>query len=358
MEADEEARLQKENEQSVAFDEELEQDESSDWLQGCCWPQWFRHKPIPLLLTARSMPVGGCPRDLFLGNWHGMDCISPAASERALQLLVVASHQVLARCQLTLQNTPRVLRCWLRSWTPAYFPYPFDSPSAKTVKKYSRIWVSGVCYFMRLRLLTSHLRESTVDLCSVEFNNAQTSAMDSVWAVLSKTVEEASDELEAATVSESLVELLFQLFVTFWTERPVDGDVSGTAIARLSGLLGIHPTEHAFMRAYDYTPILSALVWIGRLILLEYALPLRSYDLLPIPWPSREAYPDLGARLCAQIRPKYLHRGSISPMGYLIKRLQHGRAIAKREGPQTTISWSLDGQTLKIGQSEITLPQL
>jgi hypothetical protein len=33
-------------------------------------------------------------------------------------------------------------------------------------------------------------------------------------------------------------------------------------------------------------------------------------------------------------------------MGYLIERLQHGRAIAKREGPRTNISWSSDGQTL------------
>ena len=38
MGADEETRLQKENEQDVAFDEELELDENSDWLRGCGWP--------------------------------------------------------------------------------------------------------------------------------------------------------------------------------------------------------------------------------------------------------------------------------------------------------------------------------
>jgi hypothetical protein len=59
--------------------------------------------------------------------------------------------------------------------------------------------------------------------------------------------------------------------------------------------------------------------------------------------------------LCMDMRRRYLQRGSFSPMGYLIKRLQHGRAIARREGPRTNISWSLDGQTLCVAGSRITM---
>ncbi|GAB7336844.1 hypothetical protein MBLNU13_g00015t1 [Cladosporium sp. NU13] len=166
-----------------------------------------------------------------------------------------------------------------------------------------------------------------------------------------------TENLPSVSVPESGLELLFQLLVTFWTEIPGSGDLESTAIAHFSGVLGIHPSEYAFRRAYDYTPFLSSLIWVGRLVLLEYALPLRPYKHLSIPWPGREDYSDLGERLCDQIRPKYLQRGSLSPIGYLIERLQHGRAIAKREGPRTNISWSLDGQTLSIDQSVITLPQ-
>jgi hypothetical protein len=147
----------------------------------------------------------------------------------------------------------------------------------------------------------------------------------------------------SASMPEAGLKLLFQLFVTFWTEIRSSGDLESTAIAHFSGVLGIHPSEHAFRRAYDYTPFLSSLIWVGRLVLLEYALPLRSYANLPIPWPGREDYNDFGERLCGRIRPRYLQRGSLSPMGYLVERLQHGRAIAKREGPRTSISWSLDG---------------
>ncbi|OWY53993.1 hypothetical protein AALT_g11700 [Alternaria alternata] len=42
-------------------------------------------------------------------------------------------------------------------------------------------------------------------------------------------------------------------------------------------------------------------------------------------------------------------------MGSLIERLQHGRAIAKREAPRTNLSWSLDGQTLDIAGSRISM---
>lgn len=131
--------------------------------------------------------------------------------------------------------------------------------------------------------------------------------------------------------------------------------LEGKAIVHFSGVLGIHPYKLAYRTAYDYTPYLSALLWIGRLIILEYALPLRGYTTLDVLWPARAAYADQGKRLCVEIRPAYLQRGSLSPIGYLIERLQHGRAIAKREGPRTNLSWSLNGQTLDIAGSRISM---
>lgn len=92
-------------------------------------------------------------------------------------------------------------------------------------------------------------------------------------------------------------------------------------------------------------------------MILEYALPLRSYSHLRTPWPDRASYPDQVKRLRDQVRPKYLQRGSLSPIGYLIEQLQHGRAIARHEGPRTNISWSLDGQTLGIAGSQIMMHQ-
>jgi hypothetical protein len=84
-----------------------------------------------------------------------------------------------------------------------------------------------------------------------------------------------------------------QLSILFWTECPKDANLESTAIAQFSGVLRIHPEEYAFRRAYDYTLLLSALIWIGRALLVEYALPLKLYRTLSPRWLAREEYPDM-----------------------------------------------------------------
>jgi hypothetical protein len=176
--------------------------------------------------------------------------------------------------------------------------------------------------------------------------------MESVWSAIAKLQAERTDLVPA-----SLLEFVFELFVLFCTDVAADGAMETKAVIHFSDVLGIHPNELAFRSAYDYTPYLSAMIWVGKLIVLEYVLPLRPYQSLGSKWPERAAYANQVERFCGQIRPKFLQRGSISPIGYLIERLQHGCAIAKREGPRTNISWSPDGQTLEIEREHISLQQ-
>jgi hypothetical protein len=177
--------------------------------------------------------------------------------------------------------------------------------------------------------------------------------MESIWSNLSANELDDAEHLS----SPSILEAVFQLLVMFWTDTMTDGGLESKAIVYFSGVLGIHPYELAYRTAYDYTPYLSALLWVGRLVVLEYALPLQAYTTLDVPFPARSSYIDQGRRLCVEIRPIYLQRGSFSPIGYLIERLQHGRAIAKREGPRTNISWSFDGQTLDLSGTRITMQE-
>lgn len=185
----------------------------------------------------------------------------------------------------------------------------------------------------------------------LKLSDLQVQTIEFVW--LGLTIIGSSDL--GSPPSLRISETVFQLLVMFWTDLSTNGVLESKAIVHFSGVLGIHPYELAYRTAYDYTPYLSALLWVGRLLILEYALPLRAYTTLDIPWPARAAYADQGKRLCAEIRPTYLQRGSLSPIGYLIERLQHGRAIAKREGPRTNLLWSLDGQTLDIAGSRISM---
>ncbi|KAH8622004.1 hypothetical protein IG631_23399 [Alternaria alternata] len=50
--------------------------------------------------------------------------------------------------------------------------------------------------------------------------------------------------------------------------------MSRSANMHLSGVLGIYPAELCFRKPYDHTLFISALLWVERRIILEYALPL------------------------------------------------------------------------------------
>jgi hypothetical protein len=114
-----------------------------------------------------------------------------------------------------------------------------------------------------------------------------------------------------------LAENLFQLFAMFWTDISKDGKMETCALVHFNGVLGIYPRELAYQTAYGFTPTLSAMAWIGRLLLLEYALPLEAYSHLKISWPSRTQYPDQVQRLRDQIHSKYMRKGCFSPLGYI-----------------------------------------
>ena len=57
-----------------------------------------------------------------------------------------------------------------------------------------------------------------------------------------------------------LLESLFELFLTFWTDRPKDGNLERAPIADFSGVLGIDSSTLAFRKPYNYTTNLSALI--------------------------------------------------------------------------------------------------
>jgi len=351
MEAEEEARLAQQDRELMCLSNELEHDEKTDWLRGCGWPRWFAQKPLHLIIATSRLPLS-TDGAIHLGTWNCREWVSCADSESRLIELTKIVHLVLDRCEETLEQTPRVMRCWLRSWGSHFYAYPFELPQREATRaRYRSILNRFLCYVFRSWHVCQTLDQSLSEVYGLELSDVQVQTMELVWLGLTTTG--SSDPGSQSSLRTS--ETVFQLLVIFWTDLSTDGVLESKAIVHFSGVLGIHPYELAYRTAYDYTPFLSALLWVGRLLILEYALPLRAYTTLDVPWPARAAYADQGKRLCAEIRPTYLQRGSLSPMGYLIERLQHGRAIAKREGPRTNISWSLDGQTLDIAGSRISM---
>jgi hypothetical protein len=164
-EAEEERRLMDEYDGAPALTQQLEHDENTDWLRACEWPQWFAHRLLALIVAAASLPASPHDQNRFLGNWLGFDYISPAEDEQTLCRLVTATNLVFARCEETLQDTPRMLRCWLRSWSSVYLPYPFEMLQRETTKRrYYRYFQQFLCYIYRVWRLGRRLKERTLDI--------------------------------------------------------------------------------------------------------------------------------------------------------------------------------------------------
>ena len=149
-----------------------------------------------------------------------------------------------------------------------------------------------------------------------------------------------------------LSEALLQLSMMFWTYQSQDGAMMSSTIVHFAAVLGVHQSSLAYRNAYDYTPDLAALVWVGRLLFLEYSLPRFSYDTLVYRWPCRAEYPSHPERLEA-IRTKYMLRGCYSPLAELIELKAFGKSIVRREGARATLTWAPDGGSFTIGNHKV-----
>ncbi|KAF4414667.1 hypothetical protein FACUT_14076 [Fusarium acutatum] len=127
-----------------------------------------------------------------------------------------------------------------------------------------------------------------------------------------------------------LSEAIFQLSRIFWTYQEPTRDMFASAIIHSTAVLGIHGPSLAFHLAYGSSSRLAALMWIGRLLFLEYAVPIYAYNSLDFAWPCRKAYLSQTDRI-SFIRCKYLLRGCYTPFGELIELKGFAKSIVKRE---------------------------
>ncbi|KAH8652597.1 hypothetical protein BGZ60DRAFT_419907 [Tricladium varicosporioides] len=63
--------------------------------------------------------------------------------------------------------------------------------------------------------------------------------------------------------------------------------MAASLLVHFTAVRGIHRPSLAYKSVYNYTPDLSKLVWVSRLLFLEYALPIHAYKTLRFPWPAR-----------------------------------------------------------------------
>jgi hypothetical protein len=152
----------------------------------------------------------------------------------------------------------------------------------------------------------------------------------------------------------TLAELVFGLSLALCTERLTDGQPSSTVLVYFSGILAFSEATNSFLNARAYTPYLSGLIYVQRLLFLERALPLRPYDSLRIE--RRPRFKQL--RRLKQIHRRYMVMGSQSSFEEFVSLRAYGCVAARNDMPSCLLYWSDDGQSVGWGQGvEISMGQ-
>jgi hypothetical protein len=156
--------------------------------------------------------------------------------------------------------------------------------------------------------------------------------------------EELEGDRPASINSEvdKLAELVFQLSIFFATEKFTDGEPYSSLLVYYSGALGCSEDGLTFRRATDFTGRLSGLIYVLRLLLLEYALPFRTYSYVGLDCRPRHSHLE---RL-NEVRLEYMTYGCLTPLGEFQSLRSYGRKIAQTETPVFLVRWSDDGQRL------------
>ncbi|KFZ24050.1 hypothetical protein V502_01471 [Pseudogymnoascus sp. VKM F-4520 (FW-2644)] len=182
-------------------------------------------------------------------------------------------------------------------------------------------------------------------------SSAVSSAQRLIVSSMGSSSSAASTEAKSSTPAQ-VVEWLFALSCQFVAQVAPPGTEDSLPLVHFVGVLGIHSYNLVYRSAFAFTPSVAGLLWVCRLLMLEYALPLRHYD--HINWPSQGSYDDQLVQL-QYVQRKFLCCGSFHPAAYLFEVLVTGQRIAYKEGRRTNISWSKDKEVLVLYNERVTM---
>jgi superfamily II DNA helicase RecQ len=270
-------------------------------------------------------------RSGWLAHFHGRDLGEIYASSRMpgrdddeLRRLTAAMDRLFfGRCIDGLKSMPLMARLLLAS--PHHedaHSRPFGPLQEKTsMDRYLVYCKRFLCYCLNVL----HLDESTLlEGHGFRFTSEQRTGLERLWGHLPD--DDRSDE--------ALEEEILQVLAGFWMQR-LDGDPFDSPLWHFVGVLGIDGESGQLRPAHLFTYVLAGLVYVGRALLAEWAIPAK----------ERPGMVGLAERF-AQVRNDWLCKATYSPMGYTLSLLLYGRKIARETGSRLMVSWSKQGELM------------
>ncbi|KAL2211173.1 hypothetical protein CC79DRAFT_1347853 [Sarocladium strictum] len=213
-----------------------------------------------------------------LSEIHASSRMPGPGEEEARQLIAATNRLFFNRCVAGLRSMPLMTRLLLAS------PHPKDAHSRP---------------FGPLQEKTSIDRYATLlERHGFQFTPGQRVGLEALWEHL-QNKDCAEKDLE---------EEVLQHFI---------------AMLRINGESGQLRPAHLF------TYVLAGLIYVGRALLSEFAIPAR----------ERGTIKDLKGRFAA-VRDEWLCKATYSPMGYTLSLLLYGKKIARETGSRLMVSWN------------------
>jgi hypothetical protein len=269
-------------------------------------------------------------------------------TEEVLDYLLQHMPLVWNRCHTTFLTTPVAFHAQLASYTEgrAYKRAFAWMQNKDTFQTYTGTWNRLLCLLFRVCQTNKDAEVKLVDVWSRLSVDIQ-QQVKSIWL----------DALEAyrdkAGLQEPIQERLVQLSASLvMQDLPLWTAVNRNVLLHFAGILSldIQASEHAgaptFVPVANSTSHLAALLWVARILVLEYALPGRAYATNG--WSSRESYEPQALDRLVQIHQKYLVQHQHTVIGELLDLKAFGRKMRSYDIARFTLRWSKDGQAVGI----------
>jgi hypothetical protein len=376
---------------------------TSPWMERTRWHTTYQGARRDILLGLAEMPNPNRSAEGYIIDKE-LDVLSSRQDERRIAALMPVIDDMLDRCEETVRHTSRVLLRWLRSTRPQECSSkPFTLVALELSKRrYRRTFKRFFALVFRAYRMSRDVRRSHT---GIRFTKTQLRQIRRIWdhaAMVDaeracdqedttngededgddansedndddddEEEEEEEEEDDASCESEDdsadeesesslgsnggmdeLRELVFQLSMAFSTAGFTDGQPGTCLLVYFSGILGFSLDAQNFSNARKFNPCLSALVYIQRLLFLEYALPHRAYPHLGIARRSRLRQ----HQKFETMRLRFMTDGCPSALEELQTLRDFGRTIARTEDPPFLLRWSDDGQVVSYeGRFSLTM---
>ncbi|KAH8591926.1 hypothetical protein B0O99DRAFT_631472 [Bisporella sp. PMI_857] len=254
--------------------------------------------------------------------------------EERLHAIMVALQQMLERCLHLGHNGDAGCALDQQHRRQCYANTFKRCQRQSSLDKYFRSWRQLVSYIFRVHHFDQRDRDAVYGRV---YSEEVAERLTMAWEL----------ELTDDSARDVLAVQLFDISISLLTTPHPGGSHKDCTIMHFVGVLGIDEKTHFWKAPCDFTTILAGLVWMSRLLFLEYALPERPYAGLTAPdrpEASRTQYPSPLDRL-HYIRTKYVRRGSPYPLDAMLDLLFKGNELRLREGGKVTAMWRTTEET-------------